>query len=73
MESPIRFLKLHLYSSALISLLAFNEVDASSTYSSRHDDQRYASQNSVAQKEEQIRLQDELLMQAGSKIVQKRQ
>ena len=73
MESPIRFLKLHLYSSALISLLALHEASASSAYSSRHDDQRYSSQNSIAQKEDQIRIQDEILMQAGSKIVQKRQ
>jgi hypothetical protein len=69
MESPIRFLKLHLYSSALISLLAFNEVDASS----RYDDQRYAPQNSATQKAEQTKIKDGILKDIGNEILQKRQ
>lgn len=70
MKSSIRFLKLHLYSSALlISFLVFNDTDASS----RYDDQRYASQNSTAQKAEQTRIKDETLKDIGNEILQKHQ
>ena len=72
MESPIRFLKLHLYSSALISLLALHGAHAEGYHSHRNPGAT-PSQSSVIQKEERIKLQDEILMQAGSKIIQKRQ